>query len=88
MSPLASCFFFSCPGRENRGELRKNRQSEGGLGQMSEIFPAPLIVNYVTYFRFPVPKSRGGKKQSRRDVQDGKVGLGSDFGRVGGGERE
>ena len=35
---------------------------------MSEIFLPPLIVNYVTYFRFPVPKSGGGKRQSRRAV--------------------
>ena len=56
--------------------------SEGSLGQMSEIFPPPLIVNYVTYFRFPVQKSRGGKKTVQTcssDVEDGKVGLGSDF---------
>ena len=34
---------------------------------MSEIFPAPLIVNYVTYFRFPVLKSR--EEKNRPDVQ-------------------
>ena len=56
--------------------------SEGSLGQMSEIFPPPLIVNYVTYFRFPVQKSRGGEKTVQTcssDVEDGKVGLGSEF---------
>ena len=44
---------------------------------MSEIFLPPLIVNYVTYFRFPVPKSRGGKRQSRRAVM---LRMGSEIG--------
>ena len=59
---------------------------------MSEIFPPPLIVNYVTYFRFPLPKSRGGKKtaQACSDVEDGKdVEVVRDFGvEVGVGEIE
>ena len=57
---------------------------------MSEIFLPPLIVNYVTYFRFPVPKSGGGKRQSRRAVM--LLRMGSEIGQVvrvvlgGGGE--
>ena len=55
--------------------MRKNSRSEGSLGQMSEIFPAPLIVNYVTYFRFPVLKSREEKTgQTCTDVEDGGLG--------------